>query len=368
MLKRNILLIPKGFFGDLVLMTPAIAALSRSQPNASITVLCTPSAAEFVRRDPLVSDVIVYDRRKQHKGLSGLRLFAKALAERQFDVAYTFHGSPRTALLLRLAGIPERVGYRGSLLGSLYTKRVHKNACVHEVLRTVDLIKDELDDITRHQFEALFVNQDEGAPWADLRVPQSSNAGISERVSAITGSSEPYVVLSPGSAWPTKQWDTEGFRGVAKSYISKGIRVVIVGAPADVSTARRVGEGLDVEDLCGQTSLEELIAIIKGASCVVCNDSLALHISSATKTPVVVVFCATSPLFGFGPWRNRSVVLEKRDLFCKPCHRHGSRACPTGTRLCMTGVSSSEVVCAVDEFLGERSGRHQARHLPVIDS
>lgn len=349
-------------------MTPAIAALSRSQPNASISVLCTPNTAEFVRRDHLVNDVIVYDRRKERKGLSGLRSFAKALAERQFDVAYTFHGSPRTALLLRLAGIPERVGYRGSSLGFLYTKRVHKNARVHDVLRTIDLIKDELDDISRHQFERLCINPDDHAPWADLRAPESGGTGVSDRVSGITGSGEPYVVLSPGSAWPTKQWDTEGFRGVAKSYIAKGIRVVIVGAPADVSTARGVSEGLDVVDLCGETSLEELIAIIKGASCVVCNDSLALHISSATKTPVVVVFCATSPLFGFGPWRNRAVVLEKRDLFCKPCHRHGSRACPTGTRLCMTGVSSSEVVCAVDGFLGEMGGRHQARYLPVVES
>ena len=143
---------------------------------------------------------------------------------------------------------------------------------------------------------------------------------------------------------------------------------MIVGAQADVPTARRVSEGLDVEDLCGETSLEELIAIIRGASCVVCNDSLALHICSATKTPVVVIFCATSPLFGFGPWRNRSVVLEKRDLFCKPCHRHGARVCPTGTRLCMTGVSSSEVVCAVDGFLGEMGDRPRARYLPVVES
>ena len=349
-------------------MTPAIAAVSRSQPNASISVLCTPSAAEFVRRDPLVSDVIVYDRRKDHKGLAGLRSFAKALAERQFDVAYTFQGSPRTALLLKLAGIPKRVGYAGSSLGFLYTRRVHKRARVHDVLRTVDLIKDELDDISRHQFERLCVNPDDHAPWADLRVPESDGRGLSERVSAITGSGEPYVVLSPGSAWPTKQWDSEGFRGVAKSSIARGVRVVIVGAQADVSTARRVSEGLDVEDLCGETSLEELIAIIRGASCVVCNDSLALHICSATKTPVVVIFCATSPLFGFGPWRNRSVVLEKRDLFCKPCHRHGARVCPTGTRLCMTGVSSSEVVCAVGGFLGEMGDRPWARYLPVVES
>jgi heptosyltransferase-2 len=367
-LKRNILLIPKGFFGDILLMTPTLSALSRSQPTSSITVLCTPATAEFVRRDPLVSDVIVYDRRKEHRGFSGLRAFAAALKERQFDVAYTFHASPRTALLLKLARIPERVGYAGSLLGFLYTRRVPKKIGVHDVLRTIDLIKDELDDVSRNQFERLCLNPDDHAPWADLRFPQSDGTVLSERVSSITAGGEPYVVLSPGSAWPTKQWDADGFREVAKSYRGRGVRVVIVGAKADLPTARRVSEGLDVDDLCGETSLAELIALIHGAACVVCNDSLALHICSATKTPVVVIFCATSPRFGFGPWRNRSVVLEKGDLFCKPCHRHGSRSCPTGTRLCMTGVSPTEVVCAVDGFLGEMGSRSKARLLPVVES
>ncbi len=367
-MKRDILLIPKGFFGDILLMTPAIAALSRSQPNSSITVLCTPATAEFVKRDPLVHDVIVYDRRKEHRGFAGLRAFAAALKARNFDIAYSFHTSPRTALLLKLAGIPERVGYSDAPLGFLYTERVAKRVGVHDVLRTVDLIKGELDDVTRHQFERLCVSPDDHATWADIRVPESDGSNLSERVRTLVEGEEPYVVLSPGSAWPTKQWDAAGFRGVAKRYRERGVRVVIVGAKADIPTARRVTEGLDVEDLCGETSLEELFGIIRGASCVVCNDSLALHICSATKTPVVVVFCATSPRFGFGPWRNRSTIIEKSDLFCKPCHRHGSRACPTGTRLCMTGVSATEVVCAVDQFLGEREGGRQAPYLPVVES
>lgn len=349
-------------------MTPALAALSRSQPAARLTVLCTPATAEFVRRDPLVSDVIVYERRGAHKGVGGLRTCAAMLRERHFDVAYSFHTSPRTALLLKLAAIPERVGFSDASLGFLYTRRVQKNAGTHEVLRAVGLIKDELDDPTRHQFERLSLSDDIDAPWADLRVPEGDRERFSERVRGILDGNGPYLVLSPGSAWATKQWDAEGFRNVAKSYRERGVRVVVVGAKADMPTALLVSEGLDVENLCGETSLEELIALIRGAACVVCNDSLALHICSATKTPVVVVFCATSPRFGFGPWRTNSIVLEKGDLFCKPCHRHGGRSCPTGTRLCMTGVSAREVVCTVDGFLGEMGSRPQARYLPVVES
>jgi heptosyltransferase-2 len=367
-LKRNILLIPKGFFGDILLLTPVVAALSRCHSDATITVLCTPATAEFVRRDPLVSDVLVYDRRGAHKGFAGLRAFATTLREHNFDVAYSFHGSPRTALLLKLAGIPERVAFSDASLGFLYTRRIEKNAALHDVLRSTDLIKDELDDVTRHQFQRLCLSADEHAVWADLRVPDADGARLSERVSAIIHREGPYIVLSPGSAWPTKQWDAQGFRAIAKRYLERGIKVVVLGAKGDVATCHLVSEGLAIDNLCGETSLEELIEIIRGAACVVCNDSLALHICSATKTPVVVVFCATSPRFGFGPWRNQAVVLEKSDLFCKPCHRHGARSCPTGTRLCMTGVSPLEVVCAVDGFLGKQRGRSQAPYLPVVES
>lgn len=357
---KNIVLIPKGFLGDILLTTPVIAALSRSHPEAKISVVCTPATAEFVRRDPLVHDVIVYDRRSAHRGWRGLKGFARTLRERGFDVAYSFHRSPRTQLLMWLARIPERVSFSDSYLSTLSTRRVTKEWGRHEVLRNLSLVVDDLDEVSGRLCERLAQAPQENVPWADLRVPEVVRENLSERVVGILDG-EPYIVLAPGSAWATKQWDAKGFRSVAATYLARGVRVVLVGARQDVKTCLEVAQGLEAQNLCGETSVEELVALIGGARCVVCNDSLALHISSATKTPIVAIFCATSPRFGFGPWRARSVVLEKSDLFCKPCHRHGTKRCPTGTRACMTGVSASDVVCAVDGFLGEQGSTEVTR-------
>lgn len=365
---KKILLIPKGFLGDILLTTPVIAALVRANPAIQVTVMCTPSTAEFVRRDPLVHDVIVYDRRSVHKGWRGLKAFAQVLKDRSFDTAYSFHRSPRTAILLKLSGISERVGYSDSYLGFLYTRTVVKRAEWHEVLRSISLVAHELDEVSHKQFLRLSDSSHENIPWADLRVPEVVEDTLSSRVVQIIHGEAPYIVLSPGSAWETKRWDARGFRSVAETYLERGLRVVVVGAPKDAAACAIVSEGLAVDNLCAETSLEELIALIRSASCVVCNDSLALHLCSATKTPVVVVFCATSPLFGFGPWRNKATSLEKKDLFCKPCHRHGGRSCPTGTRLCMTGVSAEEVVCAIDRFLGEQKNERRHQQLTVLES
>jgi ADP-heptose:LPS heptosyltransferase len=85
---KKILIVPKGFFGDLILITPLIAALKQSEPGSFISVLCAPAAAQFYRDNPHVSDVVVYDKRGEHRGLSGLRRIATRVRELGFDVAY----------------------------------------------------------------------------------------------------------------------------------------------------------------------------------------------------------------------------------------------------------------------------------------
>lgn len=364
---KKVLLIPKGFLGDTFLTTPVIAALKHSS-DVHISVVCSSTTAEFVRRDPLVDDVIVYDRRTSEKGFRGIRLFAERLRNERFDVAYSFHRSPRTSIVLRLARIPERVGYSDSYLSFLYTRTVRKDLRCHEVVRNLSLVQSGLGEGAQRDLLALKDASTAEVSWADIRVPDSDAEKISPVVAEFLARPEPFVVLSPGSAWETKRWHTEGFQGVARSLDQRGLRVVVVGAPSDSEVCERVTEGTLGIDLCGKTSIEDLIALIRRAACVVCNDSLALHVCSATKTPVVAVFCATSPRFGFGPWRNRATVVEKSDLFCKPCRRHGSRSCPTGTNACMTGVSSAEVVCAVDAFLGEQGSRESAVRLRVVES
>lgn len=359
-MRNKILVIPKGFLGDALLTTPVFAALHRLHPGATISVLCSPALAEFVRRDPLVHHVVVYDRRAAHKGWGGLKALANVLRDAQYDVAYSFQRSPRTAFLLWRAGIRERVGFDDSYLSWLYSRRVSKRRDEHEVLRNLSLVfAGEVADERSELGELRSRESKTDVGWADLRVPVVVEERLSSRVREILSPANEYILLSPGSAWETKRWSAEGFRGVAATYAERGVRVIVVGAEQDREACAHVSRGLNVVNLCGETSVEDIIALVKGALCVVCNDSLALHIGSATKTPVVAVFCSTSPKFGFGPWRNRAVVVEKQDLFCKPCRRHGSKRCPTGTRMCMTGVDVREVICAVDGFLGEQ-GRQGA--------
>lgn len=369
---QRVLLVPKGFFGDIVLTSPVFEALKRGAPEIHLTVLVPPQFVDFVSRDPYVDDVLVFDRRKEYAGLQGLKAFAEVLRQRKFDLAYSFHRSPRTSFLLWQAGIPERVGYSSAWLSLLYTTRVRKNDSHHEVVRNLELISNSLSPDVREEVRALTKSGPSlVSNLFSLRVPELSVDEVSASLAGYMSAQQAYVVVAPGSAWETKQWSVEGFRQVVGDLAARGLRVAIVGAPDDSDVCGAVAWGQSapvgaIENLCGRTSLLELIHLVRHARAVICNDSLALHLASATKVPTVAVFCATSPLFGFGPWKNRAIVVEKSDLFCKPCRRHGSRSCPTGTRACMEGVSSAQVLAAFDELLGEGSKRRQSSSLHVV--
>lgn len=364
----NVLLVPKGFLGDILLTSPVPEALKLSDPDAKITVLCSPKLAEFVARDPLIDDVLVLDRTNEFAGWKGLKSFAKLVRERGFDRAYSFHQSPRTALLLWMAEVPDRVGYAGSLLSFLYTRRVIKTARLHEVVRNLELVKDDLGGLVREEVDQLMrFGPSHASSFGQLRVPPVDDLLVSDRVRQICEEQKPYVVLAPGSAWETKRWHAEGFREVAAKLMQQGYRVVLTGAPSDAGVCVDVAQGLSVANLCGETSMDDLVALVKWSRAVVCNDSMTLHIASALQVPTVVVFCATSPKFGFGPWKNRAVVVEKHDLFCKPCRRHGSRRCPTGTNACMTGVSAGEVLEALRSLLMLRESGLGAGRLHVLE-
>ena len=107
-------------------------------------------------------------------------------------------------------------------------------------------------------------------------------------------------------------------------------------------------------NLAGQTSLRELMALLKLCRVLLTNDTGPMHVAAALGTPVVVPFGSTSPeLTGPGLPGDPRHRLLKSDAPCSPCFL---RECPIDFR-CMNGISVERVVEAV---LSRNAGR--ARH------
>lgn len=334
---RRLLLVQTSYLGDTILSTPLIAGLHQLHPRAELWMMTTPAGAELVRSDPLVHAVIVFDKRSRDRGFSGLLRMSRHLRRLAFDRAYALQRSYRTTLMLGLSGIRHRTGFRKAKWSFCYHVRRPQNPAQHDVHRNLALLTDEAPQAAFESAIRLY------PPPVDRIAPV-----LARHIHHQT----PYVLLVPGSAWETKRWHWKHYRALAKHLIDRGYRVILLGSPADRALNRRVARGLAVIDLAGQTSVAEAMTMVQQAVGIVCNDSMALHLASAFRTPCVAIFCATSPTFGFGPWQNpNAVVMELGGLSCKPCARHGGRHCPTGTRSCMEDLQPEAVLDALTSVL-----------------
>lgn len=333
----KILLVQTAFFGDVIIATPVIKALHEIHPGAEISVMATRAACQLLEHDSLIARMIPFDKRGAHRGIAGLRAMAAELSQYKFDRVYSLHSSYRTSILLALSGIPLRIGFKGARLPFLYHRLKKITDSRHAVLRKLAI----LDGEGSYDREAI-----------GLRLFAPPEEKVSADVLAVAKNDQRRVLLFPGSEWKTKMWHWQEYRKVASHYLNAGWRVVVVGGKNERAVADAVSSGLSgIVNLAGKTTLAEVLFLVKNANLVVCNDSMALHAAGGFGTPVVTVFCATSPSFGFGPWMTPARVVEHETLPCKPCRRHGGRECPLGTEECMRGVPAARVINAAEELL-----------------
>jgi heptosyltransferase-2 len=332
----KILLAQTSFLGDVILSTPVIGGIKRIYPGAELWMMTTPLSAALINRDPLLSGVLIDDKKGQNSGVTGFLRMKRRIRAMAFDKVYSLHRSHRTSLLLWSSRVPVRIGFANAKLSFLYTETRHRNPEDHDVIRNLSLLSKEAPITSLDSELRLFAPE-----YHDLDNNMCNGLPLSGT----------YVVLVPGSAWKTKMWHWEGYHEVAKFFLKRGFEVILLGTKSEKQLNAKVAQDLSVINLAGKTNIAEAMYIIKHSKLVVCNDSMTLHLASAFKIPNVAIFCATSPKFGFSPWKNNAIVVERKDLDCKPCQRHGGNKCPTGTEACMKELSSVEIIRAAEKLL-----------------
>ena len=351
----NVLVLQTSFIGDTVLTLPLLGAIKRRYPRARLSLFCTPQGKELAENCAAVDEIIVDDKRGEHGGLFGLWRQALNLRNRAFSLALTPHKSLRTALILYLARIPCRVGFRQSKGWFLFNRLVDRRADIHDVDRNLSLLG------------AFGIPTEECERDYGLRACSSPVAALEELESLRNDGKRLLIGVNPGSVWATKRWQAEGFAQVIKLLKGRGdCEVVIFGGPGDVSLAAAIRDASqsDCLNYAGKFSLRDLPRALAACDVFITNDSGPMHIAVAVKVPTVALFCATVPSLGFYPYSSHAIVLQK-DLPCRPCTSHGGRRCPLGTEDCIRLIRPEHVVRAVESLLERRAQQALARdHQP----
>ncbi len=347
---KRLLVRGTNWVGDAVMSVPALKEIRRRFPNAHITLLVRPWVQDVYAAVDFVDEVLLFDKAGIHKGWAGMRHLCAGLRARRFEMAILLQNAVEAALIALGARIPLRIGYARDGRGPLLThairidsevRRFHQAYYYLGILSGAGLI--------------------ERRPWARADYPLNSAAiGVREsdcctgremlRIQGIDHSG-PIVGVNPGASYGgAKRWPVERFAAVADALAHDcGARIVIFGAPNERQIADEVAASMQSRPLilAGQTSLGQLMGLIRECDLFITNDSGPMHLAAALAVPQLAIFGSTSET-ATGPLSVRAQVI-KHQVDCNPCFL---RECPIDFR-CMLGITVAEVLGAARRKLSE---------------
>lgn len=335
---KNILIVKLSAIGDVIHALPVAHALKQQYPQARITWVVEKPAYDLLTNNPAIDEIILFDKPK-FKSLAGLFKyspeFSRRLKGNNFDLALDLQGLFKSAAIVALSGAKQRLGYCNMReLSQWISKPVcGKHSEGHVVERYLDVARYVGCDVKKAVF-TLTNTPDEAANAAAI----AAQAGLP--------ANQPYIILAPGTNWPSKCWPAERFGELAAKVSQKGIIPVIIGGASDTSLAVTISNTCPAAvDLTGKTSLKELAFLMKGASCFVGGDTGPMHLAAAVQTPVVALFGPTDPGRN-GPYGEIHTVITVQE----ECHKCWKRECPKGKQ-CLAAIEVQPVLEAVKELL-----------------
>jgi len=330
----KILLLQLKRIGDLILTTPAIAALRESFPEAQLTLVVSNECADLL---PAISNVdrILIARRN----LRDFSLFF-TVAARKFDYCVDFTRNDRSAFLAFLSGAHQRV----------VSYRVREQSKTRARAYT-DFVSVRMRDMHTIDYNLALVKPlgaHGGSTAPHLDVPQSAY----EKAAVLRGKSKTtksYVILHPGSARQEKLWEPRRWAEIIDCFgRNDGVDLLLTSGPSRDEQAHvaaiKKNTQKKIIDLSGKTDLLTLAALIGEARLLVTVDSAPMHLAAATRTPQVILFGPTNP-FHWRPRESPALILQGKSI--EPVTEFS----PLRPRLPMSEISTDAVIGAIDSLL-----------------
>ncbi len=341
---HGILIIAPNWIGDAVMTQPLLASLKSQYPESKIDVLASTWVAPIYRACSEVHEVI--EAKFEHKQLQwGLRKeLASKLALKNYQACFVLPNSFKSALIPWLANIPFRIGYRGELRFGLINlaldnpSKVNRPPMVEHYLALSQLL-----------------NSEQASPTTDNLTPKLNVSALAAHSvqaklkNAHIDQANIYVICPGAEYGPTKRWPTSHFAELARSIVSNNSnnQIILLGSKGDHALAQEIEaeakQDGHIHNWCGDTSLDEAIALIGMSKAVISNDSGLMHIAAALKTPQVAIFGSSDPAHT-PPLSDKAKVIWL-NLPCSPCHK---RECPLGHLKCLNDILPTQVLATLN--------------------
>lgn len=327
----RVLIIKPSALGDVASAVPVLRGLRRTFPSCRIAWLVRSDCASLIRHDADINEIILFDRKKLGRAWKSLSAAAAlkdllaGLARGRFDWVLDLQGLIRSGIFAAFTLAPVRAGFARAREGAatFYTHKIRVKAS-HTIDANIELAR------------AMGID----ARPEDLRLTINPEAKISagQLAERLVGGRK-FMVCAPTTVWRTKMYPARHWRKVLAE-LSVRLPVFVVGSPSarDVEFCREVAEGLgsDVHNICGQTNVAEMVALIAASAGVLCCDSAAKFIAPAVGVDSLCLIGPTR-IEQTGPYLKGSAIVS--DVPCRGCLK---KRCTHVT--CMELIRPADVV------------------------
>ena len=354
---KKVLVVLPGPMGDAILCSWALARLRAGLPGSHITLMGNGTAIEVLTPNDWSDETRCWEK-GQLNGLQMVRT-ARRLGEGEFDSAILLSNSFRSGMLVRMAGIKQRIGYqrdgRGILLthgiapfrwGRRYAPISMLDYYRYLIDRAVECLGGQVAAEDDCQGRSVRLSSDSANVTKIDRLLQGWGLSGEQRL----------AVLVPGGAFGlSKCWPAERFGELAGRLADDGYEVIVSCAPNEQE--RRIagqvcrGSRVRLHSLASENvSVGELKELVRRCSLMVANDTGPCHIAAAFGVPLVTIFGPTDPRWTATGYEKE--IRLRAEVDCGPCQKGVCRQ----DHRCMQAVTVEQVLEATRKVVSG-SGR-----------
>ncbi len=307
----KILVIRLSSIGDIVLTSPVVRILKK-QLHAEVHFLTKKTFSSWLSHNPHIDVIHHYEKGN------------KPLKKEGFDFIVDLHHNLRTFKLKWALRVP--------------SKSVNKLNIRKFVLTTFKWnIMPPIHMVDRNVATVAHLGVKNDMEGLDFFIPKTETLPLDFQFTS------PFVAVVIGGQHATKILPTFKLIELCKQLNRP---FVLVGGPEDKERGDDIiAETTQGINACGRLTLIQSALLVKGADFVVSHDTGMMHISAALKKKIFSVWGNTVPAFGMVPYLAdpSSVMVEHKDLGCRPCSKIGYSKCPRGHFKCMKAIDLSPI-------------------------
>jgi ADP-heptose:LPS heptosyltransferase len=324
--KVKFLVIRFSSIGDIVLTSPVVRYLKTQVENAEIHFVTKRKYESILTANPNIEKVHTFDY--------NLGEIFQQLKDEKFDYIIDLHNNFRSGRVKRRVNAKaftvNKLNFQKMLLIRFKINRLPKKHIVDRYLETLSFLNLENDDAGLDYF----IPEKEAFKKEELPTPFQKG----------------FVAFVIAGTYFTKKYPIERVSEICQKI---DMPIILLGGKDEFDEGEKIlsqSKG-NVLNYAGKISLNQSASLVRDANLVLTNDTGLMHIAAAFHKKILSFWGNTVPAFGMVPYQpdSVSVIMEIKNLKCRPCSKLGHKKCPKKHFKCMNDIDTQKVISWINE-------------------